>query len=333
MKVLRFLGLSLLALLAAVLVAYVVIVIVANRRYQKMWTVHSATFPIPFPLSDTELASLKRERAAAGAKADDPLAGVDLAAAARDSAIARGAHLVYSRVGCTGCHGPDFGGGVIVDIPVVGFWAAPNLTTGNGGITRDFTAREWDLAVRHGIRHTGRSSSMPAADLANLSDHELSDIVTFLRSMPAIDRTIPPVRFGPVFAMLTALDVTNALPAFKIDHQKPHAVEPPAAAPTPEFGEHIVQTCRGCHGDHLSGGKVPGDPNLPLVANITPDATGLRDWTEADFVRALREGKRPDGSAIAEAMPWKMYGQMTDTELKAVWAYLRTVPPLAKGNR
>ena len=51
------------------------------------------------------------------------------------------------------------------------------------------------------------------------------------------------------------------------------------------------------------------------------------------LLRALREGKRKDGTAIDPAMPWKAYGQMGDAELKAMYAYLRTVPPLPKGNR
>ncbi len=59
----------------------------------------------------------------------------------------------------------------------------------------------------------------------------------------------------------------------------------------------------------------------------------LPDFTLADFIRALRDGKRPDGTAIKEAMPWKAYGQMSDAELKAIYAYLRTVPPVPKGDR
>ena len=77
---------------------------------------------------------------------------------------------------------------------------------------------------------------------------------------------------------------------------------------------------------------MQGDPDMPIVANITPHETGLKGWSENDFIRALREGKRKDGTAIDNAMPWKVYGQMTDTEIKAVWAYLQTVPPLEKGN-
>jgi cytochrome c553 len=134
-----------------------------------------------------------------------------------------------------------------------------------------------------------------------------------------------------VFAYVIATD-PKVFVAATIDHGKPHAVEPPAAAPNAEFGQHIVQVCRGCHGQQLSGGTLAGDPEMPVVANITPHETGLKSWSEADFIRALREGKRKDGTAISKMMPWQGYGQMTDTELKAVWAYLQTVPPREKGN-
>src|SRR3954447_11662651 len=83
--------------------------IIAGRKYNRHWTTHDASFPIPFPLSGAELEALRAERLAAGAPADDPMAGVNLQAAASSRAIARGEHLVRTRVGCNGCHGPDFG--------------------------------------------------------------------------------------------------------------------------------------------------------------------------------------------------------------------------------
>jgi mono/diheme cytochrome c family protein len=141
-----------------------------------------------------------------------------------------------------------------------------------------------------------------------------------------------PVRIGPVFSFVVAFGA-DALPAFTTDHQKPHPAEPPIEAASVELGAHIVQVCRGCHGENLSGGKVAGDPNMPIVANITPHETGLKGWTEADFLRALREGTRRDGTSLKPQMPWKVYGQMNDVELKAVWAYLQTVPPAPKGSR
>jgi mono/diheme cytochrome c family protein len=331
-KLLKVLGWSLVVVVVLAIGATGVARLIAGQKYNRHWTTHDVSFPIPFPLSAAELETLRAERATAGAPSGDPVSGADLPKAALARAIARGEHLVKTRVACNGCHGPDLGGKVIIDQMVVGYWAAPNITNGPGSVTRGFSPADWDRAVRHGVRHTGQSSSMPSTEFLNLSDHELSDIVAYVQSQPPVDRTIKPVGIGPVFSYVVAFGA-NSLPAFAIDHQKPHPVEPPVEAASVELGQHISQVCRGCHGDHLSGGKVAGDPNMPIVANLTPHETGLKGWTEADFFRALRDGKRKDGSDILPAMPWKAYGQMNDVELKALWAYLQTVPALAKGNR
>jgi mono/diheme cytochrome c family protein len=306
--------------------------IIAGRKYNTSWTTHDVSFPIPFPLSAAELDALRAERLAAGAPAADPMAGVDLKAAALARAIARGERLVTTRVSCNGCHGSDLGGHVLIDQALVGHWAAPNLTSGAGSVTRGFSPADWDRAVRHGVRRPGQSSSMPTIEFLNLSDHELSDIVAYVRSRPPVDRVLKPVRIGPLFSYVVAFGADTLL-AFAIDHQKPHPVEPPVEAASVELGEHIAQVCRGCHGGNLSGGKVAGDPNMPIVANLTPHETGLKGWTEADFFRALREGKRKDGTDVLPQMPWKAYGQMNDVELKALWAYLQTVPAMEKGKR
>jgi mono/diheme cytochrome c family protein len=306
--------------------------VIAGRKYNTQWTTHEMSFPVPFPLTPAELETLRGERRAAGASAADPLAGVDLQAAALARAVRRGEHLVKTRVGCNGCHGPDMGGKVLIDQTLVGYWAAPNLTGGAGSVTRNFTPADWDRAIRHGVRHTGRSSSMPSIEFVNLSDHELSDIVAYVQSRPPVDRTQKPIGIGPLFSFVVAFN-PDILLAFAIDHNKPHAIEPPVEAASVELGQHIAQVCKGCHAPNLSGGKVAGDPNMPIVANITPHETGLKGWTEADFIRALREGKRKDGSDILPQMPWKAYGQMSDVELKALWAYLETVPAVEKGTR
>jgi mono/diheme cytochrome c family protein len=330
-KVLKIVGGILVVVVVLAVAVTGVARLIAGRRYNQRWTTHVVSFPIPFPLSEAELDTLRVERRAAGAPAADPLAGVDLNAAALTRAIARGERLIKTRVGCDGCHGADLGGRVLINQALVGYWAPPNLTSGAGGVTRGFSPADWDRAVRHGVRHTGLSSSMPSIEFLNLSDHELSDVVAYIRSRPAVDRTLGPVGIGPVFSFVVAFDA-NSLPAFAIDHQKPHPVEPPVEVASVELGAHIAQVCRGCHGDRLSGGKIAADPNMPIVANLTPHPSGLQGWTETDFFRALREGKRRDGSDILPQMPWKAYGQMNDIELKALWAFLQTVPPLPKGN-
>ena len=330
-RALKYAAWTLAAVVVVALAAYFWAYQLATKRYETQWNVHTVDFPIPFPLREEDIAALRTERVAAGASANEPLAGVDLQALALERAIRRGQHLVESRTGCNDCHGKDLGGAKIIDIVFVGHWVAPNLTSGEGSVTRGFTASDWDRAVRHGVRHNGQSSSMPVVEFVNLSDHELSDIVAYIRSRPPVNRDMGSVRLGPVFAYLVATD-PKMLGAFSIDHMKPHAVEPPAEAASVELGRHIVQVCRGCHGENLSGGKLAGDPDMPIVANLTPHETGLKSWNESDFIRALREGKRKDGTDISRRMPWQAYGRMTDTELKAVWAYLQSVPPREKGN-
>ncbi|MGH8198552.1 MAG: c-type cytochrome [Steroidobacteraceae bacterium] len=173
---------------------------------------------------------------------------------------------------------------------------------------------------------------MAAIDFVNLSDHELSDVVAYFQSQPPVGQDLGPVKFGPVFTFLVATD-SGAFSASDIDHETAHAPEPPESAPTPRYGEHFVQVCRGCHGERLSGGKRNGDQHMPIVANLTPHETGLEYWKEADFICAIRGGKRKDGTAISEYMPWKAYSQMRDTELRAMYAYSRTAPVVEKGNR
>jgi mono/diheme cytochrome c family protein len=103
----------------------------------------------------------------------------------------------------------------------------------------------------------------------------------------------------------------------------------PATA-TVVYGHYLatVASCMSCHGAGLSGGPLPGGG--PPSQNITP--TGIGKWSDADFVHALRTGTRPDGSHISTAMPWPHYAKMTDTELAALYKYLRSVPPRPTGT-
>ncbi len=69
-----------------------------------------------------------------------------------------------------------------------------------------------------------------------------------------------------------------------------------------------------------------------FASNLTPDKlTGLGEWTEKMFIDAMRTGKHqgnPDNRSIFPPMPTKHYAQMTDADLKAIWAYLRTIKPI-----
>lgn len=75
-----------------------------------------------------------------------------------------------------------------------------------------------------------------------------------------------------------------------------------------------------------------GPWGVSFTANLTSDtSTGLGEWQVEDFIRTLRSGKhqgQPNGRDILPPMPWFNYGKMTDDDLKAVWAYLRSIPPV-----
>ncbi|MEO7454619.1 MAG: hypothetical protein ABIY52_00060, partial [Gemmatimonadaceae bacterium] len=68
-----------------------------------------------------------------------------------------------------------------------------------------------------------------------------------------------------------------------------------------------------------------GPPDWPPAANLTP-AGAIKDWSEQDFARVLREGKRPSGVPVNDAMPWRVLKNMSDDEIGALYMYLRSLP-------
>ncbi|HET9424619.1 MAG TPA: c-type cytochrome [Gemmatimonadaceae bacterium] len=252
-------------------------------------------------------------------------------ASAPDSAtLDRGRHLVTSVNACIGCHGPALAGNQMIDAPVFATVAASNLTSGRGGVASRYTDSLWERAIRHGINAEGRSIAiMPASHYNRMSDDDVRAIIAYVKSVPPVDNELKPFSAGPISRALTV----SGAPFFHaalIQHDAPHRAAPPAGV-TPEYGEYLVAVaaCRECHGPNLSGGPTP--EGSKVASNLTP--TGLAAYTEASFMTALREGKRPGGAPIDTVMPWREYRGMTDEELKAVWAYLRTVPPKAMGAR
>lgn len=302
----------------------------AADKLAATYDVHRVDFPIPFPLTATELDSIRAARTAAGAKGD-PMAGVDVAAIATERAVARGQHLVSTIFVCGECHGQNFAGGVMVDDPAIGTAHGANLTMGKGSRTLTYTAADWDRMVRHGVKPNGTGTVMPSMDFFQMSDRELSDIVSYIRSLPPVDHEEPPVTLGPVGKALLATDqIRLAAEHHPTKHDITHAVVPPPAEPTAAYGKHLAQSCSGCHGPQFAGGKIiGGPPDWPPAANITP--TGLAGWSYEDFHRALAEAKSKDGRALREpmaSMP-KFAKNMTEVELKALWAYISSLPPQA----
>ena len=236
-------------------------------------------------------------------------------------AIARGRYLATTVSSCTECHDTDFGGRVFMDAFVMGTLHGTNLTRGRGGIGDAYSDDDLVRAMAHGVRKDGKSVIyMPSQDY-QLSSDDTAAIIAFLRSLPPVDREHGTQRVGPLGAVLTAFGQVPLLPAEHIDHANFRFASSDRPADPARAGAQIVASagCRGCHGPSFEGGLGPP----PGGANITP--VGLDGWTEPDFFRAIREHRRPNGTEIAESMP-RSLGQMSDSDLSAVFAYLKTVP-------
>ena len=94
-------------------------------------------------------------------------------------------------------------------------------------------------------------------------------------------------------------------------------------------GRHVFQTrgCEGCHGQGMVGEIFFDEPRIArLVAPNVPKA--IRAYSDAELVRLLRHGIRPNGRGVA-VMPSSMFSALDDTDLYSLVAYLRTLPVLA----
>jgi mono/diheme cytochrome c family protein len=287
-KWMKRLGVGLGGLVVLLLVAFAVAYGASKRRLDKQWDVSGAALSIT-----------------------------------RDPAqVARGRHVATAVAKCTECHGQDLGGTVFIDAMPMGVLIAGNLTAGKGGVLPRYTDAQLEAAIRHGVRSDRRGLLiMPSDEFQHLSDEDVAAVIAYLRTVPPVDRELAASRVGPLGHVLLA---TRQLPvpAENIDHA-PRTRRVPPQGVTREYGQYLVSVggCVGCHTPSLGGGPGHGLP----TPNITPGGP-IGSWTEADWFRAMREGKRPDGSAISPEMPWKAVGMMTDDELRAMWMYLRTVP-------
>lgn len=121
------------------------------------------------------------------------------------------------------------------------------------------------------------------------------------------------------------------------------AVPTLAVADAVQRGAYVFKAagCVGCHtrekpkGSMLAGGRRMDTPfGTFFTPNITPDPVhGLGNWTFEQFAAAMREGRTPDGSVYYPSFPYAAYTGMSDADLRDLWAYLKSVPPVAEPNR
>ncbi len=239
--------------------------------------------------------------------------------------IERGRYIASTFGGCFSCHGTGLEGDVLADDPALGTIVAPNLTGGKGG--RPLAEADFVRAVRHGVGENGRPLLiMPSADLYYLDDQDLAAVVAYASSLDPVDTVLPETSYGPMGRLLIVLGPEDFLAALKIDHETPPPAAPPVGA-TAAYGRYLAQVgCMGCHTANLGGGST-GDPASPPASDLTKSGP-LANWTEADFIRTLRTGQRPDGSILdADFMPWVEVGQMADDDLMALLIYFQSLPP------
>jgi mono/diheme cytochrome c family protein len=254
----------------------------------------------------------------------------------------RGDYLVHAVMHCMGCHSKhddkanppvlaakEGSGQVLFEEGSIRL-VAPNITsdpeTGIGKWSDDAIAR----AIREGIAADGSTlfPVMPYEHFRDLSDEDLASIVVFLRSVPPAHSDLPANKIPFLFARLVQTapkPVTEPVP------------EPDSSAPA-KYGAYLVRmaTCSDCHTpltpkfDPIPGMEMAGGSPMEegvASANITPDASGIGYYDEALFVQTMRTGS-VRARKLNSAMLWWIFRNMTDDDLKAMFAYLRTLKPV-----
>jgi len=247
--------------------------------------------------------------------------------------LARGEHLVRSIAACSGdlCHGADLGGGKPIVMGPVATLTAPNITPDNMGAA--YSDGELARLLKHGIKKDGRSVRfMPVQDFGWLPDADVLAMVSYLRTVKAVDRPNGITAIKTLGKVLDRQEKFVLDVARHIDHAKTKPVPAPEASAA--YGGYVTRLCTGCHGEHFSGGPLPGAPSsFAVPLNLTPDATGLKEWTFADFDKLMRTGVRKNGKQLDALMPIEAWKNFDDTEMHAAWAHLQTLPALPFGGR
>ncbi len=251
--------------------------------------------------------------------------------------VARGKYLVQNVLGCEICHtpsdwtqhgAPSLPGTELEGqtLPLQGFpgtAVAPNITpdaqTGAGNWSDDELAR----AIREGIKHDGSTifPLMPYSDYRSISDEDLASVAVYLRSVPAIKNPLPPSKINfPVNLLVRGVPQPVTAP-----------VTTPASDPM-SHGKYLVKLGCGCHNAvekiPYGGGERLGGPwGLVVSPNITPDASGISYYSEQTFLTAMRTGY-VGARKLNSIMPFGNFKNLSDEDLKAIFAYLRTLPPV-----
>jgi mono/diheme cytochrome c family protein len=266
--------------------------------------------------------------------------------------LERGKYLVESALGCNDCHAKRdfsrFGGPVVgasgagndcfgPEFGLPGKVCVPNITPDNATGLGGWTDGEILRALREGVNREGRALfMMPYTEYRALSDEDARAVVAYLRALPPVAHQVP------------ATEIKFPVSFFIKFGPKPLL----APVPEPDHGDRVayggylakVGNCQACHtpvdGRHLpvrgkefaGGQEFKGPWGVVRSANISPHEAGLGQRDEKAFVGMFKAFDGPDADIPAvpadknTAMSWLSRSHMTEADLGAIYAFLKTVP-------
>jgi mono/diheme cytochrome c family protein len=262
--------------------------------------------------------------------------------ATAQSPVERGRYLVDGILTCGNCHSPKGPGGVeardrLLSGGVIE-WDTPTFKVKGPNITPDldtgigrWTDAQVRASIQNGVHPKGHPLApvMPFAFYKVFTPGDIGAVVAYLKSVPAVrNQSQPPVYKAPMHVNV----VPNAdKPMREDDMRDPvkrgfylvtigHCME----CHTPmERGQRLFATRYGA-----GGFRFTGPFGESFSRNITSHPMkGIGAWTDTEIKRAITQGIRKDGTRLKPPMGYAWYARMTDADLSAIVAYLRTVPP------
>ena len=255
--------------------------------------------------------------------------------------LERGKYLMEGIVACGNCHmargdkgqplfDKGLSGGMLFDEPPFKAWAAnitPDPDTGIG----KWTDAQLALAIREGVRPDKSviGPPMPIEFYRNMADDDLAAIIAYLRAQPAVKNDVPKSKYNMPLP-------PSYGPSIKL-------VKAPSPANKAKYGEYLANIghCMECHTPRNqqgmliksnlgAGGQVFKGPwGESISRNLTPHASGLKDWTDAQIIKTLREGVDRTGQPYKPPMAFDFYKNISDADMGALLAYLRSLKPQA----
>jgi mono/diheme cytochrome c family protein len=271
--------------------------------------------------------------------------GASTAVSARDALMDRGKALMEGIVACGNCHfarddkgqplqSRGLSGGMLFDEPPFKAYAAnitPDPATGIG----KWTDAQIKKAIREGVRPDGSviGPPMPIEFYRTMSDQDLAAIIAYLRAQPAVANAVPKSKYNIALPPAYGPPVT--------------AVKMPARNDQLAYGKYLTDVghCMECHTPRDSkgmlnkaslgaGGNVFGGPwGKSVSRNLTPHDTGLKDWTDAQIAKAVRDGVNREGQPYKPPMAFGFYKNINDADMAALIAYLRSLKPQPTGAK